>query len=393
LMLSWMKEKDVSGLILRKSRFGQSLFGEIPWEIWWREISLVENHFLNSKPKGFTQAKFRNQCRRLELAAVRLGFRLPQEMNVLNYSGVRNRFGTTIANVWKWSYGREANAEATLCQTGFPWKEHRFREPPFVKRHLEYPLVLWERIAPLLDEDLDKLCGSLGASGERVTRLDWHVTLDDLSEFHIPIRFRNPHDMRREKGNHLAALLQANYSFTTAARERFPAESDDDYSVPPIVGWEIVLSATLVIPDILYDIFGEIAEKESDIEVLLRLENELPVRLNRFTPQKEWLPEDSYSEKGFGPGEEEMVSSEIERSLDAVAEDRPLYIRNQPLPLQDLKPPTTERFLESTMDKWWKEKDPGHIERNYFKHIDSRGNATWVFQDSNGRWYQHGIFG
>jgi len=409
LMLNCMRERAVKGLILQKSKFGQSLFRQISWIAWWQGVSAIETHFSEQKFKGFKQAKFRSQYRRLEAAMLRLGFRFPWEMHILNTDGVKKRFGTSMADLWRWTYGRELSPVESLYHEGFPWKNYLFRAPPAVKHHLDYSVILWEQIAPFLREDLDKLCDALGSSSEKVTRLDWHLTFDDLSKLQVPIRFRNPHDLLAEKGDHTTALLQASYIFAAAAREKFPQTGKDSTppEAPPIISWEIMLSASLIIPDVFYNIFGEISEQGSDIDILLRLENELPVDLNRFSPQKDWLPEDSYINEAPAQDEEETPVSEIDRSLEAVAEDRPLYIRQPPLPLKSLKEPGEDRFLESTMNKWWREaktsrraeetarreKEVASLERNYFKHVDEDGNATWIFQDSHGEWYQHGIFG
>ena len=395
LMLSCMKERSVKGLILQRSKFGQSLFRQISWTAWWIGVSAIGDQFSEQKFKGFKKPKFHSQQRRMETAMLRLGFRFPWEMHILNTDGVRKRFGASMADLWRWTYSKSLSPAETLYHEGFPWKSYTFRAPPAVQHHLDYSVILWDQIAPLLRNDLDKLCDALGSSSEKVTRLDWHLTFDDLSKLQVPIRFRNPHDLLAEKGDHTTTLLQANYNFAAVAREKFPQTVRESAppEAPPIISWEIRLSASLIIPDIFYNIFGEISEQGSDIDILLRLENELPVNLNRFAPQKDWLPEDSYTRGPPAQDDEEIPTSEIDRSLEAVAEDRPLYIRRQPLPLERSPENGEDRFLESTMNKWWRETETAKLERNYFKHVDADGNATWIFQDSYGEWYQHGIFG
>ncbi len=221
------------------------------------------------------------------------------------------------------------------------------------------------------------------------------MTFDDMSEFHVPIRFRSPHDLWSEIGEHHTTLLQAQYGFTAAAQAAFSPEGEiaSHCAVPSVLHWEIELSSCLVVPNIILDIFGEAMEKDSDLDVLLRLENELPVRLMRFTPQSDWLPEDSYLEEETDTGDLGYPNSEIKRSLVAAAEDRPLYIRNSPLLVEKTGGYSTSKFLESTMNKWWKNQAVTGMERDYFKYIDPDGNAVWIFKDSSGHWYQHGIFG
>ncbi|MFH2131174.1 MAG: hypothetical protein ABIK68_12445 [bacterium] len=409
LMLYGMQSKNIRGLVPQQSRFGQTLLQSISWECWWRGTSAISDHFLAAKTRGFKPAKFRKQCHRLKLGMTRLGFRRPAEMHILNETGVKKRFGPELGLIWRWTFDRHSgesrktalvdggseHATLFLYRTGFPWQGVRFRESPLIRRCLEYPLERWEQVAPQLNEDLDKLCLCLDKSGERVSRIDWFVTFEDLSHLHVPIRFRNPHDLLGESGNHRTTLLQANYAFEAAAREKFPppSGSEETAAVPPLSNWELVLSETLVVPNVFFDIFGGIAEKEGDLDILLRLENELPVALNRFSTRRDWLPEDSYNSRELAWRETENPSADMQRSLDAVAEERPLYIRSQPLLLTGVERKTRGCFLESTLDKWWQKGEPAAIERNYFKHVDPDGNATWIFQDSAGNWYQHGIFG
>jgi len=407
LMLYEMQSRNIRGLVPQQSRVGQSLLKNIDWKCWWQGASAVSDHFLTAKTKGFKPAHFRKQCHRLKLGMARLNIRQPAEMRILNESGVKKRFGAELGRLWRWTFaersGRSPSASPEksaglapfLQRSGFPWREFHFRESPLVKRCLDYPLERWEQVAPLLAEDLDKLCERLENSGEQVSRIDWQVTLDDLNPLQVPIRFRNPHNLLREKGKHRTALSVAERAFEGAVQEIFSPTSaaEESETAPLIHNWELVLSETLIVPDIFFDIFGEMAGKEGDLDILLRLENELSVPLNRFASCRDWLPEDSYTCTELDWQETETPLSEMQRSLDAVAEERPLYIRNEPVPLPGIERKRPGRFLESALNKWWQTGEPAAIERHYFKHIDPDGNATWIFQDSAGNWYQHGIFG
>ncbi|MBU3917942.1 hypothetical protein KKA14_20635 [bacterium] len=395
LLLYGMKEKGVKGLISLNSGFGQSLFREISWNVWWQAISAIENHLKEAKTKGFKQATFKKQCQRLKLAIPRLGFKRPGDMTILHHQGVKTRFGIIMANLWSWTYDNPLKEKKTIYQTGFPWKSWTFRSPPSIKRSLDYPLSTWDQIAPLLVEDFDKLSHEFKNSGQRVTRIDWKIILEDMSECQIPIRFRNPHDLQSESGSHDTALLQANYGFFAALKEKYPSnnETSSHFLIPSVLNWQLKLSTFLSVPNIMLDIFGEAKEETSDIDVLLRLENELPVRLVRFAFHSDWLPEDSFQEEELDAENHNWRDSDINRSLEAAAEGRPLYIRDAPLLLTTTKGLPNSTFLENTMNKWWKNDTPSVMERSYFKVIDPDGNAVWVFKDSSGHWYQHGIFG
>ncbi len=395
LLLSVMRGKEINGLISQDSKFGSSLLKELSWKTWWQEVENSETRFSNARIKGFKPARFKQQCKRLRMAVPRLGLKHPRDMSILNYSGVKRRFGETLANIWDWTYGVFQNSRESIYQTGFPWQTWRFESPPVVDRHLDYTLLVWEQFAPLLVEDFDKLHRMRRNSGERVTRIDWKLRFDDMRCLEIPIRFRNPHNLRKELGEHQTALLQANYGFIDLMNEKFPTDSQDGSTnpMPIIMGWKLEVSASLCLPDIVLDIFGESQEKDTELDILLKLENELPVSLNRYMSKHDWLPEDSFFEEHFQEEEVVIPDSEINRSLEALAEDRPLYIRRDPLPIRAIKQPRVKDFLESTMTKWWKEETHPGKERHYFKHIDPEGNSTWVFQDTAGNWYQHGVFG
>lgn len=404
LMLYGIQAGGVWGLVWQKSRTGRGILAGIDWECWWRGATVAGDHFLGVKRKGFKPSKFRKQVHRLKLAAMRLGFCRPGDMHILNEKGFKKRFGSELAMLWRWTFEKEGAGHPRddseqpapfLFRMGFPWQGFRFRELPQVRRSPDFSLERWEQVAPQLREDLDKLCDYLQQSGERVVRLDWWVTLEDLKCLYVPICFRNPHDLRREAGDHCTALLQARYAFEDAAREAFPVSpvTGEVDAVLLICNWELVLSETLVIPNICFDIFGDIAGGEGELEILRRLENELPVSLNRFSGCRDWLPEDSYSSRSLAWAEAPEDPSEMQRSLDAVAEARPLYIRSNPLPLENEGPKGGGRFLENTLDKWWKKGGVVHTERSYFKHVDADGNATWIYRDSSGEWYEHGIFG
>ena len=395
LLLQAMRQRGAKGLVSLRGKSGQSLFQSITWTTWWEQINTIEDHFLHAKIKGFKQSGFRQQCKRLQLAIPRLDFKHPWEMRILNWPGVKKRFGEMLANIWGWSYGSDPKKPQSVYQSRFPWKSWRFGEPPFVRRNLDYPLLLWQQFEPLLVDDFDKLCLATGNSGQRVTRIEWTLTFENMNELTVPICFRNPHNLQEEKKRHLTSLLQANYGFTDTITKAFPPDPENGHyeTMPLVLAWELRITDSLYLPDVVLDIFGEGQEKGQELDVLLRLENELPVHLSRFSPRGDWFPEDSFTPEHFEAEEIVSETPEIRRSLEALAEERPLFIRNKPLPIGQLGKKVAVRFLESTMGKWWKAENSAEKERNYFKHIDPEGNAFWVFRNTAGQWYQHGIFG
>lgn len=394
LLLYGMKEKDVCGLVGEASRFGRTLLRDLSWESWWQAVADAEEHLSRLQFRQFGRSAFRRQNRRLRLAAERLGFKRPQDMKILDYGGIESRYGTTLADLWRLLHDGDDTEGQAPHQMGFPWESWKFRLPPSVKRHMDYPLSLWDRIRPLLRDDMDRLCLRIACDDERVTEIDWYLTLEDMNMPAVPIRFKNPHDLKSERGKHTTALLQAEYAFERDRKARCAQMVQDEAVdfVPGIVSWKLCVVGSITVPPVVRDLFGELCQTASEEETLSRLENELPVPLRKFGPCGDWLPEDSYAVQGLCGSDPASSNEMATLSLDAAAKKRPLYIRRSPLPLPSIGRFDAGEFLESTMDKWWKEED-GNLERDYYRYVDPEGNSGWIFRDSSGKWYQHGIFG
>jgi hypothetical protein len=391
LLLYQMRNRDTWGLVAEKSRSGLSLLNDMSWESWWQAIEQAEEHYSNLKFKRFKHPLFRRQKHRLQSAIQRLVFKYPRDMGVLNYTGIKNRYGTILASLWRMTYGPISKT----YQTDFPWESWRFHFNPAVNSAMDYPLFDWLQMAPILISDLDRLAKKLEHSGERITQIDWQIRLVDMTEMVIPITFRNPHNLYLEKGDHTTTLLQAQYGFRERMQLLLAKQQTEtfDFGKQAITSWQLKVTKSMVLQPVIMDIFGEITQKDSDLETLSQLENELPVTLNQYEYACDWMPEDSFiSSDGRSDLEPEGPASEMESLFSRAAEHRPLYIFNQPQPLD--KPVVSQTaFTESSLDKWWLKGDVGGFERNYYRCIAPDGKAIWAFCDSHGKWYQHGVFG
>lgn len=120
---------------------------------------------------------------------------------------------------------------------------------------------------------------------------------------------------------------------------------------------------------------------------IFQLGNQLPVPMTNFTYQDCYQPE--YGFRVYPQGNLSENSHDLLEIQQAINALRPLHIYDPP---RELVPEKTGKlcFLESTMSRWW---ENGVFERNYYLFTDSQGRQLWVFQDSTGKWYLHGIFG
>lgn len=374
LLLLSLRERRLNGLISDEQDFARTLLRNLSWPVWWEALGQLQKHLPNKDQKTFAQA-----CKRMQAAVGRLAFKNAQELQILNYASLRRRFGSWIAELWTWTFA-SVSEKSLLTKESFPWKSFSFSSPMEITRHLEFSIHLWEQIEVFLREDLDKVCESpLWGADERVTELCWKLTFDDLSILPVPILFRNPHDLRSQKGEHRTTLLQAQFAFQKLA-EKLHA-GDPPY--PTILSWRLTLSGKLLLPTWARDLFGE-SLSGSD-EALFQMENELSLPLQRFADREDWLPEDSFAlQDTFLPNEEEHSSFRM------VALNRPLFLyKEKP------KCPSQAKgiFLEKTMAKWWNEKGSHPWERQYYKYFDEKGRALWIYKDSSGKWVTHGNFG
>ena len=373
LLLLSLRERKTKACVFWEQDFARTLYRELTWSVWWQAIEQVGPHLIKKEQKIFGQS-----VQRLAAAVERLGFVSVQHMKVLNFAGMRRRFGKWCAEAWQWTFAQEAG-NAGLFST-FPWQNFILTQPIEIVRYLECPVALWEQIAPLLSEDLDRLCEqSQWAQDAQVTKLHWKVTFDDLAILSIPIEFRHPHDLRKQKGAHQTTLLQAYYSF----KQRITDLLDGDPPYPLVLSWRLQLTETLVIASWVKDLFGELAENTD--QDLLQLENELAIPLQRFADREDWVPEASFAPQAHFPAPAEHVSCRL------LARRRPLFLYKevQSCVLGGQKP----IFLENTMAKWWLQPEDGAWQRQYYKRVDEKNQAFWVYQDSTGRWVTHGNYG
>lgn len=462
LVLGAMRERRLTGFMQLETPFTQALYRDIIWSGWMAAAGVIAVHFANRKTLPFNGAQYQRQCKQLVAAARRLRLASPWELRTAAALSVRRRFGQTLAALWEWTFppsqSPHAQAEALAA---FPWQRWEWTEKPRVLRVLDYALWQWEAIAPLLCEDLDKLCrvrlSSRGFEG-KVTELTWLLTLNDLRVLPVTVSFRHPHDLARELGQHKTALLQAQYAFEAALKAHQRAD-DNDIEVP-IISWTLTMESCLATPPVISDLFGALADEGCEAARLLELENQLPVALAQFDLRQDWLPENSFGDQPRPPSEKpakplkdswaayreqpyelsaadtaliseaprevvanlvmpsfwEAADDYLEASSPkkgsalnlvppvedavtlqdfpwlAVARQRPLFLYAEPEPLDSCGHSSGRVFIERTSTKWWRAATDQGEHRDYYRLFDRTQRSSWVFQDSSGRWFVHGVF-
>lgn len=67
--------------------------------------------------------------------------------------------------------------------------------------------------------------------------------------------------------------------------------------------------------------------------------------------------------------------------------NRPTILFSEPKPLS--RKPALIAGPERVSCGWW---DKDAVKRDYYTARFANGQLIWVFRESDGRWYQHGVF-
>ena len=431
VLASQMYERKLPGFIDLSSSFAVNLYREVSWDNWFSCVQRLGVHFQSKKRRAFNEDTLRRQCTQMEQSVKRLGIAMPWHMRTMDSMSIKRRFGVVLQEVWEWTFSilstsstlTSAMATPSLHQDdGFPWTATEVVETPTVARHLEYPLVEWDYIEPVLKEDLDKLCDlSTWDTNERVLSLEWRLVFPDMTCLCVPIPFRHPHYLRQEKGLHKTALLQARYSFEAAipGSQLDISRLDEHLPTMPIVSWQVSITERLAMPPVLRNLFGGFSSGFDDdgeshpLAMLVSLENKLPAPLECYDFCNDWVPEDSFDlvtarERSLGSSyssgqgssakltrNDSAAGNDAYRSLRGLGCARPLFLYRKPQVFDPAGKSTAWIFCERTMDKWWRQAEvnsPSAHQRDYYWLTDSDNRGLWVFKNNLGQAYVHGIF-
>ena len=348
------------------------------WDVWWYCAKNFITHF---SKQSAARTKHNQHLKSMQRAIMRLQLPSPWLLSSLPEKSVQRRFGSLIQSLVTYAFSQSESPDLIR----FPWKNYEITEKPTRARNLDFPLMDWNHIEPLLQEDLNYLCFlDSFKKGERIIELEWRIVLYDLNFLSIPILFRHPHYLHKDLPHQRTALLQIQYAFEKELKENF---SDEDQHMA-IVSWQISIEKKLgILPQIL-DIFNE---RDDDVTALTELENQLPIKLFSYDLIHDWVPENSFiSTQRPTTIDSQGDSNQADNSIKALGKSRPLFLYTEPKSLDHKGKSGLWKFSERTMNKWWLTQIG--TQRDYYRYMSEK-QQLWVFQDNSGKWYIHGIFG
>jgi hypothetical protein len=219
--------------------------------------------------------------------------------------------------------------------------------------------------------------------GQKVTRIEWHIQLENLKSHLCPIVFRNPHSLVNDAPEFKTLLFQAYYAYLEMMGQMRVRDDDLDYPLRmALIGWEVIVTHTLHDIPVEWNFLSDRSEA-GDAQQILEMANKLPLALERYQSAPSFYPECS--------GTSLSCDHKNEDSFFWLqgAKKQPLFIFS---PAIAFTPEKFHRktFLERSSSLWWQgEVDEG--ERNYYIFEENK-KLYWVYQDSNGEWFKHGLF-
>ncbi len=374
LLLKRMKERRISGFITQQSDSASYLWRDMSWDVVWENADEVALHWEALRCKKFRLSQFRQEKTKFMRAVRRLNLTRPMDMKHITMEEMQRRFGAWWAQIWGWTWRPSPQTEQ------FPWRAWTYPAPPQVSRHLDEAMWAWPQMEEFLRADFDRLSERI-TERHRVQILRWDWVKSDASTDSVLIRFRHPHSLHHERGAQQTALLQAFYQFEAWQRQQETKEEEG--IIPPyLVSWSVAVEHSLVLAPMIQDLFGDLNEEQEGEQALSRLENELPIPLQRFDYGADWLPEHSSVPLGLG------VDGMRRNAYAAAARRRPLFIYRTPQPLKEAV--CRHQFLESVGERWW-DGVPA-LERQYFRITTPQQQNFWAYRDVKGAWWVHGIF-
>lgn len=374
LLLKRMKERRVTGFLTQQSDSATYLWRDMGWDVLWECADEVARHWEETRTKKFRASNFQQEKIKFTRAVKRLNLMRPLDMKHISIEEIRRRFGGWWARIWEWTWQQAADGDQ------FPWHSWAYPVPPQVNRHLDEAMWAWSQLEESLREDFDRLSERI-TDRHRVQVLRWSWVKSDASADSVLIRFRHPHSLHQERGEQRTALLQAFYQFE-AWQQQQEATEEEGISPPYLVSWTISVEQSLVLAPMIQDLFGDLNEEQEGEQALSRLENELPIPLQRFDYGADWLPE--YSSVPFGLG----VEGVSRNAYAAAARRRPLFLYRTPQPLKEAV--CRYQFVESVGERWWD--GMSALTRQYFRITTRRRQDLWAYRDAQGAWWVHGIF-
>ena len=288
--------------------------------------------------------------------------------------------------------------------------------PVRVRRHWDFAVVEFPRLAPVLDELLDKLCRQLQKQcrGATLARLTLERAYE--SPIHRELRFARPtHNVSHFKRLIDVSTEQLALETTRKAGRRRTVHSADELVVPAgFIAMEIQVLATQVV---IHDQSMLVATGAHDEKELSRQLDTLvetlvarlgPAAVTRATPAQSYLPELAWHEEN---AVETANTANTTTALDSQALpwlDAPLWL-HPPVEVKAVVTPSHDRDGKPVQitwpdgsvtpiphavgpirlgGQWWRDHNKT---RDYFHLIDHKGKYHFAFRVlESGRWFVQG---
>lgn len=386
LLLSCLRQKNLSGVIARSSQMGENLWPSLDWDDWWKACRLYAEHSGDKQ----VQAELSKRQIAMQLAMQRLGCSRPAALKCMPTAQIHRRFGALIGKLWAMTWSAPVSSSSQSLRTwsklDFPWQDQPYQKPLSRQRILDNPLRNWDDIETFLREDLNHFCFlSSFKKGERILAMEWKLVLYNLQEVSIPVLFRHPHSLHQDLPNQRTALLQIFYALEKKIKEQ--RIQDKEGPCFWISSWELHLTQKIQAAPRPQLLFADAIEHP--LKELLSLENQLPKNLEAYAVNDDWVAEDS-----FCPSTQESIHAplnEASKSLAQLGQNRPLYLQRRPYPLPRAHQSLLWKFKERIMEKWWLKPRPGSTRDYYAVLCDEQ--VLWVSRNQNGDCTVRGIYG
>jgi hypothetical protein len=402
LFANFLLKKRAKGVFSLNTLLNRRIYESLSWDHWFEPLATLSDHLTYLKVKGFKESHFRSKQAQLKRFIKRLDLWGPFDLSQADVASIERRFSGWLGEVWAWTFSglledREQtpdlldSAENQIDPGSFPWIPFRVEDPPRAIRHLEYPVNRWDVIEPLLTEDFSKLCAMKSWSEqERVSSIIWAITLYNLEELKLDLSFRNPYSLHMDSRNNFkTALYQAYYAYM-GLMDKLKAR-DTNLDLPeeiPFVSWKVEINERLYIsPQTMELISNE--NSWLNYEGVLDLQNKIPLPIESYVVVPDFTADLSFRSHGVGVNQGEYdfsLNQWIEASFN-----RPFFYYRTPLPITS-PPESKPKFLERTSNDWWASENLMDITKDYFLVEDREGRFIWVFRNSSGVWYKHGIY-
>lgn len=362
ILLEILKTKQSVGLVHSQSKFAKHFYTTMSWNTWWTIVDQIISYWDTLKPTGFRLSSMKKYCSRLKLAAPKLGLLSPIDASNLTKPGIQRRYGKQLALLLSATFSESIQ--------DFPWQVWKAEPKEIIIRYLAYPLNNWEYIVSYIQKDLDKFITSKSRQlDERVLVFSWDIYLENKTIVPVFVRFKHPHALHSQKGDHLTALLHFKLAFEAIQSET---------NTLNVIEWRLCIEEKINVPIIQTDLWGDYQNSDGDA-TFKHIENNSSAKLMTYSMQNDWCPTSSFKEANNDKPSLSVTTHKFNKSLKSISKNRPLFLYKRPIQVNTL--PIRCVSLERTMTKWWEES-----QLSTFLDTTSYTDHNYYRWKRNGRW-------